>query len=38
MRIRSIGLIVTLVLSLLAVPLPTEAQQAENVYPMGFLH
>ncbi len=37
MRLRTIGLISTLVLGLLAGPLPTEAQQAGKVYRVGFL-
>ena len=37
MRIRTIGLIVTLVLGLLAAPLLTEAQQAGKVNRIGFL-
>jgi putative ABC transport system substrate-binding protein len=37
MMIRTIGLIVTLALGLLAGPLPTEAQQAGKVYRIGFL-
>ncbi len=37
MRFRTIGLIVTLALGLLAVPLPAEAQQAGKVYRMGIL-
>ena len=37
MRLRTIGLIVTLVLGLLAGPLPTEAQQAGKVYRIGIL-
>ncbi len=37
MRLRTIGLIVTLALGLLAVPLPAEAQQAGKVYRMGIL-
>jgi len=36
-RLRTIGLISTLVLGLLATPLPTEAQQAGKVYRIGFL-
>ena len=36
MRLRTIGLISTLALVLLAGPLPTEAQQAGKVY-IGFL-
>ncbi len=38
MRLSTIGLIVTLVLGLLAGPLPAEAQQAEKVPRIGFLH
>jgi len=37
MRLRTIGLISTLVLGLLAGPLPAEAQQAGNIYRIGFL-
>jgi putative ABC transport system substrate-binding protein len=37
MRLRTIGLISTLVLGLLAGPLPAEAQKAGMVYRMGFL-
>jgi len=37
MRLRTIGLISTLVLGLLAGPLPTEAQQAGKVPRVGFL-
>ncbi len=37
MRLRTIGLISTLVLGLLAASLPTEAQQAGKVYRVGFL-
>jgi len=37
MRLRTIGLISTLVLGLLAGPLPTEAQQAGKVYRIGWL-
>ncbi len=37
MRLRTIGLISTLVLGLLAAPLPTEAQQAGKVYRIGIL-
>jgi len=37
MKLRTIGLISTLVLGLLAGPLPTEAQQAGKVYRIGFL-
>ncbi len=37
MRLRTIGLIGTLVLGLLTVPLPAEAQQAGKVYRIGFL-
>jgi putative ABC transport system substrate-binding protein len=37
MRLRTIGLISTLVLGLLAGPLPTEAQKAGKVYRIGYL-
>ncbi len=37
MRLRTIGLISTLALGLLAAPLPVEAQQAGKVYRIGFL-
>ncbi len=37
MRLRTIGLIVTLVLGLLAAPLSTEAQQATRTPKVGFL-
>ncbi len=37
MRLRTIGLISTLVLGLLAGPLPAEAQQAGKVYRVGYL-
>ncbi len=37
MRLRTIGLISTLVLRLLAGPLPAEAQQAGKVHRIGFL-
>ncbi len=37
MRLRTIGLISTLVLGLLAGPLPTEAQQEGKVYRIGYL-
>jgi len=37
MKLRSIGLISTLVLGLLAAPLRTEAQQAGKVYRIGYL-
>jgi len=37
MRLRTFGLISTLVLGLLAGPLPTEAQQAGKVYRIGVL-
>ncbi len=37
MKLRTIGLISTLVLGLLAGPLPTEAQQAGKVYRIGYL-
>ena len=36
-RCVTIGLIVTLVLGLLAAPLPADAQQAEKVYRIGWL-
>ncbi len=38
MRLRTIGLIGTLVLGLLAGPLPTEAQQKGKVPRIGYLH
>jgi putative ABC transport system substrate-binding protein len=38
MRLRTIGLISTLVLGLLAGPLPIEGQQAGKVPRIGFLH
>ena len=38
MWIRTIGLISTLTLGLLAGPLPAEAQQSANVPRIGFLH
>ncbi len=37
MRLRTIGLISTLTLGLLAGPLPAEAQQAGKVYRIGYL-
>jgi putative ABC transport system substrate-binding protein len=37
MRLRTIGLISTLALGLLAAPLPAEAQQPGKVYRVGFL-
>ncbi len=37
MRLRTIGLISTLVLGLLAAPLPAEAQKAGKVYRIGYL-
>jgi len=37
MKLRTIGLISTLVLGLLAAPLPAEAQQAGKVYRIGIL-
>ena len=37
MRLRTIGLISTLALGLLAAPLPAEAQQAGKVYRIGYL-
>ncbi len=37
MRIRTIGLISTLVLGLLAGPLPAKAQQTSKVYRIGYL-
>ncbi len=37
MRLRTIGLISTLALGLLATPLPAEAQQAGKVYRIGYL-
>ncbi len=37
MRLRTIGLISTLVLGLLAGPLPVETQQAGEVYRIGYL-
>ncbi len=37
MRLRTIGLISTLVLGLLAGPLPAEAQQVGKVYRIGYL-
>ncbi len=38
MRLRTIGLIATLALGLLAGPLPAEAQQPAKVPRIGFLH
>jgi len=38
MRLRTIGLISTLALGLLAAPLPAEAQKAGKVYRIGLLH
>ncbi len=37
MRLRTIGLIVTLALGLLAASLPAEAQEAGKVYRIGWL-
>ncbi len=37
MKLKTIGLISTLVLGLLAAPLPAEAQQAGKVYRIGYL-
>ena len=37
MRLRSIGLIVTLALGILAAPLAAGAQQVGKVYRVGFL-
>ncbi len=37
MRLRTIGLISTLALGLLAAPLPAEAQQAGKVPRIGYL-
>ncbi len=37
MRLRTIGLISTLALGLLAAPSPAKAQQAGKVYRIGFL-
>ncbi len=37
MRLRTIGLISTLALGLIAGPLPAEAQQAGKVYRIGYL-
>jgi len=37
MKLRTIGLISTLVLGLLAAPLPAEAQQGTKVYRIGYL-
>ncbi len=36
-RLRTIGLISTLVLGLLAAPLPAKAQQTNKVYRIGYL-
>ncbi len=36
MRLRTIGLISTLVIGLLAGPLPAEAQQKGNIYRIGY--
>ncbi len=38
MRLRTIGLISTLALGLLAGPLPAEAQQAGKMPRIGYLH
>ncbi len=38
MRLRTIGLISTLVLGLFVGPLPAEAQKAGKVYRIGYLH
>ncbi len=38
MKLRTIGLILTLALGLLAAPLPAEAQQAGKVWRIGLLH
>ncbi len=38
MKLRTIGLISTLALGLFGDPLPAEAQKAENVPRIGFLH
>ncbi len=38
MRLRTIGLISTLVLALLAGPLPVEAQTPAKIPRVGFLH
>ncbi len=37
MKLKTIGLIATLALGLIAGPLPTEAQQAGKVYRVGWL-
>ncbi len=37
MKLRTIGIISTLALGLLAAPLPTEAQQTNKVYRIGYL-
>ncbi len=37
MRLRTIGLIITLAIGLLTGPLPAEAQQAGKVYRIGYL-
>ncbi len=37
MRLRTIGLIITLALGMLAAPLPTEAQKAGKMPRIGFL-
>ena len=37
MKLRTIGLISTLALGLVAGPLPAEAQQAGKVYRIGYL-
>ncbi len=38
MKLRTIGIISTLALALLAGPLPAEAQQAGKLYRIGYLH
>ncbi len=38
MKLRTVGLITTLALGLLAAPLPAKAQQAVKVYRIGYLH
>jgi len=38
MKLRTIVLVSTLILGLLAAPLPADAQQAGKVYRIGFLH
>ena len=38
MKLRTIGIISTLALALLAGPLPAEAQQADKLYRIGYLH